>query len=162
MEELAFAYTKLIQEGTNFIMFLILLFTTAHKETLIKPKLMDTLKGLAKYLSSSLVNILGFYGDMISFEFNTYMAALLHNVNQIDVWVTFINYSALYYFTSIGISFAVRNLIGNEIGKGQIKKARQNSKAYFFYIFLISLFLMVLSNIYKKNIAMLYTRNEII
>ncbi len=117
LKQIGFAYTKLVQEGTNFVIFVILLFKVAHPETLIIPDIMENLRTLYSYLKASILSILSFYGEFISFELNTYFAALLPNLNQLAVWVLMSNYTIIYFLSSVGLSFAVRNIVGNLIGK---------------------------------------------
>ena len=111
--EIGYAYTKLMQEGINFLLFIIILKKKVHKKSILMPSLSSLFKGLFTYLYNSFSSILSFYGEFIAFECNTYYAALLFNIHLFDSWVALVNYSAVFYFTSIGISFAVRNIIGN-------------------------------------------------
>ena len=158
-EENSFAYTKIMHEGINFIIFLILLLKVSKKESLIKPNFKEIFTGFTTYLKRSFVSILSYYGEFINFETNTYFAALLHNVNQLDIWIILTNYSIIYYFTSIGLGFSIRNLVGFKIGKKLFKEAKNDAIVYYFYIFVVSIFCIFFQNYYKKNIARIYTKN---
>ena len=161
LKELGFAYTKIIQEGINAIIFIIITIKYSKKEILIKPDLKKTIKNFSEFFSKkSLFTILSYYGEFISFELNMYYAALLYNLLELDIWVTIINYSGIYYFTSVGFAFSVRNLIGYELGKKNYNIAKNDSIIYIIYIFLLSLILIFFQNFHLDLISGIYSKNK--
>ncbi len=103
------------------MIFIFIFFLKTHKETLVKPEFGKIFSGILSYIGNSLSSILSFYGEIIAFEWNTYMSALLYDIILLDAWVATINYSAVYFCSSIGFSFAIRNLVGHTLGQ---KKAQ--------------------------------------
>ena len=161
LKELGFAYTKIVQEAINSIVFIIITIKYSKKEILIKPKFKKILKNIPKFFTKkSLSTLLSYYGEFISFELNMYYAALLYNILELDIWVTIINYSAMYYFTSVGLGFSVRNLVGFEIGKRNFILAKNDSIIYLIYILIIAIILIIFQNLHLDLIVGIYTKNE--
>ena len=73
------------------------------------------------YLWKSLISIFSFYGEFIAFEINTYFAAIIHDVDELDIWVTTVNFSLFFYVSSIGLGFTMWNLVSVPWGNGKIK-----------------------------------------
>ena len=157
--ESSFAYTKIMHEAINLVIFIILLAKVVNKETLITPRFSEIFHGFGTYLKKSFVSILSYYGEFLNFECNTYFAALLHNVDELDIWIIITNYSVIYYFTSIGLGFSIRNLVGFKIGEKKVTEGKKDAKIYYFYVLCVSIVIIFLQNVYKTNIANIYTKN---
>ena len=90
----------------------------ADKRTLSKPSFELIFHNMKLYMKKSIISIFSFYGEFIAFEINTYFAAILHDVDELDIWVTTVNFSLLFYVSSIGLGFTMRNLVSVPWGKG--------------------------------------------
>lgn len=154
--EIGFAYTKLIQEFINFIYFLSVLYFKCEKRA-IKKFSLSIFQNFKNYLKELTITIMSFYGECISFEVNTYYAALLYNVDQLATWVTILNYGVIIYFCSIGLSFTVRNLISHKLAQKD-KNARKDCMVFIFYILFMSLIIIFLQIIFKDSLTSLFTK----
>jgi Na+-driven multidrug efflux pump len=157
MKEIGFAYTKLVQEIINTICYSIVLVKFCDRNTLIIPTFGLVTKGIIKYLKGLGITILSFYGEFIGFEINTYFAALLHDISELALWCTLVNFSGIIFFISVGFSNAFRTFLGNLIGMGKYRKARTLSQHYLIYLAIFSMFVIVLLLVFKYQIGLLYT-----
>ena len=158
--EIGFAYTKLCQELFSFGFYLILMFRYIDRSLFKLPPSNEIFHKFWSYLKFNLFTSLGFYGEFLSFEINTYYAALLHNAVALATWVTFVNYSVIFYFASIGFANAMRNYLGKKLAEHKIDEARSDSKLYFKFIGIITFIIMVLQLVFKETIASIYTTND--
>ena len=157
---IGFAFTKLTQEALNTCFYLYLMFTRADPRSYKRPSIRQLFKGYWEYLKTTFYTSFSFYGEFLSFEINTWYAALLHNVHELASWVVIMNYGVMYYFTSIGLANAVRNLVGEKIGQKKIKEAKSDSIYYFYYIGAFGLILAVLQTIFRESITRVWVQTE--
>lgn len=160
--EIGFAYTKLCQEILNFLFYVIVLLNNVDRKIFKPISKFELFDKIGYFLKFNFFTSLSFYGEFLSFEINTYYAALLHDPIALATWVTFINYTSLYYFASIGFANAVRNFIGRKVGEYNIDQAKADSKLYFTFIGAISVVFMVLQVIFRDVVARIYTTNSTI
>lgn len=157
MKEIGFAYTKLIQEAVNFCCYAYLLIKKADRNTLVKPGFALVVNGSWNYIKGLSITVLSFYGEFIGFEVNTYFAALLHDISELALWCTLINFSGIVFFISVGFSNAFRTFIGSMIGERKFTKARILSQHYLVYLGLFSMLAIVLLLVFRYQIGYLYT-----
>lgn len=162
MKEIGFAYTKLIQEVVNFFCYAFLLIKMADRNTLIKPSFALMVKGLWNYIKGLSMTVLSFYGEFIGFEVNTYFAALLHDISELALWCTLINFSGIVFFVSVGFSNAFRTFLGNMIGQRKFLKARTLSQHYLVYLGLFSMLTVILLLVFRYQIGYIYTGDLIL
>jgi len=158
--EIGIVYTKLIQEILSFIYLVYLMMRRANKETLVLPSTSLFLDELQPFLKKNVFSLLGVYGEYLAFEINTFFAAQLHNVADIAAWYTFDNFFIMVYFCSLGISNTFRTRIGQAVGEGRIAYARRKSIAFYFYTFVLSNVVLILSWIYAEGISRVFLNND--
>ena len=153
--EIGFAYTKLIQESINFIYFIIIIYKKCDHRAISIPtlKIFSNFKNYIKELS---ITILSFYGECIAYEVNTYFAAILNDIDQLATWVTLMNYGVIIYFSSIGLSFTVRNMISHRLHEKK-KNVREDFMVFVFYIFVIALVVIIFQIVFRDNLASFFT-----
>lgn len=159
-DERGYAYTKICQEIFNMIYCMVVVMKHIDREYFEPPSIASIRNKLLDFLMLTGYTALAFYGEMIAFEINTYYAALLHNVDALAIWVTYINYTGLVYFASVGFGATVRNLVGSRIGERRIQEAKSESLLYFRLIGIFALVVIVLQLAYSENIARVFTKNE--
>ena len=157
LAEIGFAYTKICQEIFNSCYYLLLIVQYLDKSYFEAPSFDNIKENFWDFLLLNAYTTLSFYGECIAFEINIYYAALLHNVDALATWVTYINYTAFHYFISVGFGTTIRNLVGKRIGELKIAEARDESILYFKYIGIFSVVIIILQTHYREAIAMLFT-----
>jgi Na+-driven multidrug efflux pump len=157
MKEIGFAYTKLIQELVNLACYAFVLIKMADRNTLIRPSVSLITKGFLTYIKGLFMTVLSFYGEFIGFEVNTYFAALLHDISELALWCTLVNFSGIIFFISVGFSNAFRTFLGSMIGQRKFLKARTLSQHYLVYLGLFSMLATVLLLVFKNQIGYIYT-----
>jgi Na+-driven multidrug efflux pump len=158
--EIGIVYTKLIQEVLSFIYLAYLMLRRAKKETLVQPSVGLLFADLRPFLKKNIFSLFGVYGEYLAFEINTFFAAQLHNVDDIAAWYTFDNFFLMVYFCSLGISNTFRTRIGQAVGEGRIAYARKKSIAFYFYTFILSNVVLILSWSYAEEISRVFLNND--
>jgi Na+-driven multidrug efflux pump len=161
-KEIGFAYTKVIQEGVNFICYLWVLAKMAKKETLVAPSIKMIFTDYWDYLKHLFITILSFYGEFIGFEINTYFSALLHDISELALWCTLVNFSGIVFFISVGFSNAFRSFLGGYLGEGKHMKARTLSQHYLVYLGFFSFVMIILLLVFKYEIGYVYTGDDLL
>jgi Na+-driven multidrug efflux pump len=161
-KEIGFAYTKLIQEGANLICYLFVLLMMTDKKALFLPSFSLIFTDYWNYLKRLFMTVLSFYGEFIGFEINTYFAALLHDISELALWCTLVNFTGIVFFISIGFSNAFRTFLGAYIGEKKFIKARTLSQQYLVYLGIFSFALIIPLLIFKYEIGFVYTGDELL
>ena len=159
-KEIGFAYTKLIQEFLNTICYIYLLVKFGKRESLAVPTVATICTGYLSYLRNLGITVLSFYGEFIGFEANTYFAALLHDISELALWSTLVNFSGIIFFISLGFSNSFRTFLGETIGKRQYMRARTDSQHYLIYLGLFSMATILLLAAFKYEVGYMYTGDE--
>ena len=155
--EIGFCYTRIIQETFNLVFAFIILIWRGNSETLIKPSLELIKDNFGSYFWYTTKTAISFYGECISFELNTYFAALLHDITELAAYVSIINAMIYVFFISIGFANTFRTNIGNTLGTGNINKARKDSIIYTIIVALFSVVFIILIAVFNNQIAVIYT-----
>lgn len=101
--------------------------------------------------------ITGLYASYLGFEFNTYLAGLTHDQDQISAFVSWVNYSNFIFTIGIGVSNVVRTRISNYIGEEKPDCCRNSAKFFVFVSFCVGLVFMVITETFRYSIAGIYT-----
>jgi len=161
-KEIGFAYTKMIQEGFNFICYIWVLIKMADKEVLVSRSIKLICNGYWSYFKQLSITVLSFYGEFIGFEINTYFSALLHDISELALWCTLVNFSGIIFFISVGFSNAFRTFLGAAIGKKKYMKARTLSQHYLVYLGFFSFLMVILLLVFKYEIGYVYTGDDLL
>lgn len=160
MAELGFAFAKLCQDlfSTGYYIAVIVLYVDkSHFEA---PSVQSIRTHFWNYLVLNVYTTLAFYGEILAFQIGTYYAALLHNVDALATWVTYIGFTAFHFFTSMGFGSATRNIVGRRVGEHNIIAARSESIRCMRYITVVSIVIIVLEQYYRDSIARIFTSKE--
>jgi Na+-driven multidrug efflux pump len=155
--EIGFCYTRIVQEIFNMLYATVILFIFADKESLVSPSIKLLTENFGSYFWYTFKTALSFYGECLSFELNTYFAALLHNLTELAAFISIINCVVYVFFISIGFANTFRTNIGNTLGAGNVNKARKDSIIYTIIVFLFSVVFCSFFIIFNKEIAVIYT-----
>ena len=160
--ELGYGYMKICQESFHMIYYIFVLIRYIDINYFERPNLKNIRDNFWHFLKENIYTTITFYGEFTAIEINTYYAVLLHSVDALATWVSYINATTISYFISVGLGAAMRNLVGKRIGELKIDKARKESISYLKYIGLISIFLIIIIYLYSDEIAGIFTTKEIV
>lgn len=155
--EIGFCYTRIVQELFNVIFSSCVFFFYVKKDTLLPPSWKLICTNFYSDFKYTVKTAFGFYGECLSFEVNTYFAAMMHNITELAAYVAIINCVVYVFFISIGLANTIRVVIGKTLGEKNINKARKDSIIYVLSILLLSVIFVVLVMIFRWEIALIYT-----
>jgi Na+-driven multidrug efflux pump len=161
-KEIGFAYTKIIQEGVNFLCYIWVLVRMTDKEALVAPSIKLICTDYWNYITRLFITVLSFYGEFIGFEINTYFSALLHDISELALWCTLVNFSGIVFFISVGFSNAFRSFLGAVMGERKYMKARTLSQHYLVYLGFFSFVMIILLLVFKYEIGYVYTGDDLL
>lgn len=161
-KHMGFIYAKIIQECANFVCYFSIICLQANRETLIFPTPSVVFRNYWSYFVIMSKTILCFYGEYLGFEITVYFAALLHNINDLALYCSYVNFSAVPWFVSNGLGNTFRTIIGKLIGERKFYEARRTSQQYFVYSFWITCVLTLLILAFRYEIGYIYTGDEIL
>ena len=160
--ELGYGYIKICQEAFNFVYYIVVLIKHTDMSSFEAPSMHTIKKHLWDFLLLNIYTVMAFYGEFLAFEINTYYAALLHDVDALAAWVSYINFTGIHYFVAVGFGASIRNLVGKRIGELKVKQARDESISYLKYIGVFSVVVMIFQFIYSDAIAEIFTSKQIV
>ena len=155
--ELGYGYMKICQESFHFIYYIFVVIKYTNLDYVEWPSAENIKDDFWPFFKENIYTIMTYYGSVVIFEINTYLAALLHDVDALAIWVAFSNVTIIHYFTSVGLGAAMRNLVGKRIGESRIDLARNESISYLKYMTVFSIFLTILTFICSDGIAGIFT-----
>jgi Na+-driven multidrug efflux pump len=162
MKHTGFLYAKVIQELFNMVCYVSIIVCQAHRETLILPNPFIVFRNITEYVVLMAKTVLCFYGEYIGFEITIYYVALLHQISELALYCSFVNFSILTFYVSCGIGNGFRALIGGLIGQRKFTEARRTSEQYFVYVFIITVVCSILILPFKYQIGYIYTGDDIL
>ena len=116
MLEFGIILTKFIQEIFCFILNIIFVFQESNRECSAWPGFERVFKGMTSFIHKISLSVISLFSEQACFEFNTYLAALLHSVDDLAIWEAFINFGLPYFCISLAIANTIRTQIGHLIG----------------------------------------------
>ena len=155
--EIGFCFTRIAQEIFNVAFSMTVMFISAHKESLSLPNLKLIKVNFWNYLKYNMKTSVAFYGELFSFELNTYFAARLGDINQLASYIAIINSMFFIFYISVGFSNTFRTNIGNTLGAGDIPKAKSICSIYVVYVLIISIFIILIIERFCDKIALIYS-----
>jgi Na+-driven multidrug efflux pump len=161
-KHMGFIYAKILQESVIFICYLSIIYFQANRKTLMFPWPSAVFKGFDSYFVVMGKTILCFYGEYLGLEMTVYFAALLHSVNDLALFCSYVSFSIFPWLISNGLGNTQRTLIGQLIGEGKHKEARRRSQQYFVYIFFVAIVLTMLILTFRYEIGYIYTGDPIL
>lgn len=160
MLEFGIIPTKFIQEIFCFILNIILVYQESNRECFAWPGFERVFEGMASFIHKISLSVISLFSEQACFEFNTYLAALLHSVDDLAIWEAYVNLGFPYFCISLAIANTIRTQIGHLIGQGFYKRAREEMIACFFYTFILFIILDILMLSFGKQIAILFIGRE--
>lgn len=156
MLEFGIVPAKLIAESFLFILNMILLFTESNQDCLKLPDFKILCDDLFVYVKRIFISVTSIFSESVCFNYNTYLAAMLHSVDQLAVWESWVSLSIIVFYVSIAVSNTVRTTVGHLIGGNKIKKAKEETQAYFCYTFIVVVFIGFFLFYFGRELALLY------
>jgi len=140
---LLFPICKIIMEVCNMVGLLVC-FCYVEKGTVRCAKLSDVTDGLGPFLLQGLKFISGLYVEFLGFEFNTYLAGLTHDQNQISAFVSWVNIAGFLFTVGLGFSNVTRTKVSNFMGCQDANKSKNAARFYTFLSGLIGIMFFIL------------------
>lgn len=162
MVEMGFIPAKVIQESVISLVYLILVVFEAKKECIGWFNIKTLFIGFGKFAKRVTISVISVMGEYISFEVNTYLAALLHNINDFAIWGAWSNAQIIPFLLSFAISNTFRTNIGQLIGAQEMIKARNESIAYCLYTFVFAGIISVTYWIFLDDVAAMFFTDPIL
>lgn len=160
MLEFGFVPARFIQELIVMVLYLFLTAFESKKECFCMPKFENLFVNWWPFVAKVSYSVFGVMCEYICFEFNTYLAALLHNVNDFAVWEAWANVENLMFFISFAVANTFRIEIGPLVGQKNLKTARERTVAFYVYSFGISIVFSLLYWVFARQIAGLYFKDQ--
>lgn len=160
LAEVGFAYTKLCQDVFNTCYYLSVLVLYVDKAHFEPPSFNSIKTHFWDYLILNIYTTLAFYGELIAFQIGIFYAALLHDVDALATWVTYVSFTSFHFYLAMGFGSTMRNLVGKRVGEYNIEAAKEESIVYFKYISYFATGVMVLQIYYTEEIARIYTSQQ--
>ena len=153
---LLFPICKIVMEVCNMI-GLCVCFCFAAKGTVRCASVADITKGLSPFLCQGFKFIAGLYAEFLGFEFNTYLAGLTHNQDQIAAFVAWVNIGGFLFTVGLGFSNVTRTRVANYMGSKDAVKSENSAKFYIFLSAMVGLMFFVLIECFRYQIASIYS-----
>lgn len=150
---------RIIQQGVVASYSLYVFFTKSDPRSVGKSSFKEVFSGYSEFVKRSAKNALGAILQWLTLEINTILAIQLHDINELAVFLAFNGFGPLFFIIGNGFSSTIRVIIGRLIGEGQKKKVREELTAFFFYIFVFSIFNAVWLIGFHVQIAKLYIQD---
>ena len=155
MLEFGIVPTKYIAESFLFILNKYF-YLKSNPDRLKLPDFKILCDDLFDYAKRIFISVTSIFSESICFNYNTYLAAMIHSVDQLAVWESWVSLSINVFYSSIAVSNTVRTTVGHLIGENKIKKAKEKTKAYFCYTFIVVLFIAFFLFYFGRELALLY------
>jgi len=143
-------------EVSNMVGILVC-FCYVEKGTVRCAKLSDITDGIGPFLLQGLKFISGLYVEFLGFEFNTYLAGLTHDQNQISAFVSWVNIAGFLFTVGLGFSNVTRTTVSNHMGSKDGNKSKNAARFYTFLSGLIGIVFFILIEIFRYPIASIYS-----
>ena len=159
---IGFIYAKIIQESISFVCYFWIICTQAYRDTLLFPTCSVIFNNYWAYFVTLSKTIFCFYGEYLGYEITVYFAALLHNINDLALFCSYINFSMFAWMISNGLGNTFRTVIGKLIGEKKYYEARRTSQHYFVYNFSIVIVITLTLLTFRYDLGYIYTGDEIL
>lgn len=153
---LIFPVCKTIMEIMNFIAVIVCFFYT-EKGTVKCTRLADICEDLGKFLKQGFKFICGLYAEFLGFEFNTYLAGLTHNQNQISAFVSWVNIGGFLFTIGLGFSNVTRTRVSNYMGSNDAIKCKNAAQFFTFSSACVGMIFLILVETCRHAIASIYS-----
>lgn len=158
MVEYGYIPARFCQELIVFILYLILTFFYAKSECVGWPDFKILFVEYFTFLKRITISVISVLAEFLAFEFNTYLAALLHNVNEFAIWEAWAFSHGVSFFLSLAISSTIRRDIGHLMGAGNMKQAKEETIGYFIYTLVLSVVIGIIYwNLSHKMASLFFT-----
>ena len=132
-KEIGYFLTFLIKTGTEIFLVGYLLYTRCNKECFFLPPLKDVLDQIGSMFSYSISILVGAYGEWLSVEINSYLAALMRKATYIVPWACTTNICSMNYLFGFGEVSYFRTFGAIAIGVGDKKTFMSIYRKCFIY-----------------------------
>ena len=154
--EIGFCYTRIVQELFNLTFSLAVMVLMANRKSLIFPNKKLVFENFWTYAILCIKTSIAFYGENLSFELNSYLAARFGNIQEFTVFVICSNLILPIYYMCIGIANTFRTNLGNIFGEENIQKAKSTSQVYILYVIILTLIINGCFELFCEKIAFIY------
>ena len=74
--------------------------------------------------------MIGLYAEFLGFEFNTYLAGLTHDQNEIAAFVSWVNIAGWLFTCGLGFSNVVRTRVSKYVGTNEPERCKHSARFY--------------------------------
>ena len=160
MREFGIIPSRFAQEFISVVYSCYLFYKKADRETMGLPNWPEIWRGYPVFLRKFIFSALGTMTEWATFEINTFMAVQMQNIDKLAVFLAWTGISPIFYVIGFALSSTIRVIIGQLLGAGQKKKAREELTAYLFYIVVMCGVFGIFIIIFAKEIAGIYINNK--
>lgn len=114
---------------------------------------------IRKFLDLAIPSVILILVESFTFEIMIIIASFL-GPDQMSANVCLYNFSLIGYMISNGIGIAAGTYVGNSVGKLNANLAYKYFKAIMYYAYIVTIAITTIINIYRSEIAALYTKND--
>ena len=156
---LGYIYTKTLQEFIIAIFSCYILKYKIDKALFVIPKMKNLFDNFFNFISIAFNTLVTFIGLLVSFEINTYCAAIIPNINELASWIIFVYLQTLNFFAGNGFAIAFRSKISKDMNTKGPRIGKRNSIVFLLYIFVISLIVGFFMITQRDGLVKIFTQD---
>lgn len=145
---------KLIMEVINFLVLIIMLVKSGHKETY---QFHESWKEIRQNFPSHLCQFCKLFGSVyipyMGWELNTFMLGSLKDTNSLSAWVSFQQIDGFFYCVGNGFSNKARTLVSIYIGEKRSDMAKKYATLAYFSNLIIAFIISACMLLFNKAIT---------
>ena len=157
---IGFALLNILIEVIYLVIFLIVCYKYMPKESLGWKGLTNIPKSVKQHCSVFFSIVFGWYAEYMGIEQNTFFIGLTKNNASFTAWVCYSNYYSTIWSIGFGFANTIRTVVGLELGKKEINKAKTLSFMGLIYTFAYAFTLCFLLNFFRHEITSFYTTDK--
>jgi len=154
---LLFPICKTIMEIINLFANIYAIFFSIKKGSIVCVSFSEVKKDLGGFLCKGFKFIIGLYAEFLGFEFNTYLASLTHDQNEITAFVSWVNIAGFLFTIGLGFSNVTRQRVSSYIGKESPVQALNAARFFTFMAAVVGLLFLICIESCRYGIASIYT-----
>lgn len=139
MLEYGYIPARFCQEVIVFALYVILVYYEANPKCIGCPDFDILFVDFLSFFYRITISSVSVLAEFIAFEYNTYLAARLGNIDEFAVWEAWAFSQGVSFFLSQAVSSTIRKDIGHIIGSGNMRQAKEETIAYFVYTFIFGI-----------------------
>lgn len=162
MVEMGVVPAKIVQEGVLLLLNVYFMVRESQPECVGWPRLNTLFNGIKPFAVRIVISSLSVFMDYVSFEYNTYLAAMMHSVDKMALWESYISAGSMFYYVSQGFSAVIRARVGHMIGNCDLEGAKKEAIRSFFYTFIVCEALAIFLVVFADPIAWLFLKDPLL